>query len=370
MEMSELSRHYGAFYAPAFAVYIGGEDVQRTLQVAVSQVEVDLALGAAGRFSMSVVDCYSIEKHAFISGLGADILGILKFGASVKICMGYGDIRGLSTMLTGTITEVGTTFPESGYPELTVSGYDRAFPLTLGKNSRNWSERTDSYAVEEIVRFHNLKGEIDTTREVQPLIEQNQEADLDFIRKLAEHNGFEFYVEGDKLRFGKPKGSGDGVVKLRWGEGLLSFKPEANLAGQVSEVEVHGWDPATKRPIVGRARAGDELDRDARRDSAAQLLQKGVHSPVLRLRQPVQSQAQADQLARAALNERATRFLTGEGESIGLPQIRPDTNITLGNLGTAFSRTYYVQQSTHRSDASGYRTRFKVKETTFREGAR
>jgi len=368
MDMPELSRKYGAFYVPAFAVHVGGHDLQRTLEIAVSQVEVDLTLGAAGRFSMTIVDCYSIEKHAFISGRGADILTILTFGAPVRICMGYGDVKGLDVMLSGTITEIATSFPESGYPELTVSGYDRAFPLTLGKSARTWANRQDSDAVEDIVRFHNLKGDIDRTSETQKLIEQNQEADLEFIRKLAQRNGFEFYVRDDTLRFGKSRGSGAGALTLRWTEGLLSFKPEANLAGQVSAVEVHGWNPATKQPIVGRAAAGDEVDRDARRDSAAELLNKGAQSPVLRLRQPVQSQAQADQLARAALNERATRFLTGEGEAIGVPLIRPDMNITLGNLGSAFSRTYYVQQTSHRVDGSGYRTRFKVQETTFKEG--
>ena len=370
MEMAELSRLNGAFHVPAFAVQVDGADVQRALKIAVSQVEVDLTLGAAGRFSMSIIDCYSIEKHAFLSGLGADILGILTFGANVSISMGYGDIKGLQSMLTGTITEVGTSFPESGHPELTVSGYDRAFPLTLGKNSHNWANASDSDVVQEIAGSHQLDTDIDRTVEHHALVEQNQEADIDFIHKLAEHNGFEFYVTGNKLRFGKPRGAGGGVVELRWGEGLLSFKPEANLAGQVSAVEVHGWDTATKKEIVGRAAAGDELDRDARRGSAAELLQKGARSPVLRLRQPVRSQAEADQLARAALNERATKFLTGEGESIGLPQIRPDSNITLGNLGSAFSRTYYVQQATHRVDGNGYRTRFKVRETTFKEGAR
>jgi hypothetical protein len=369
MELSELSRANGAFYVPGFVIKVAGDDLERKLQIAVSQVEVDLVLGAAGRFSMSVVDCYSIEKHAFISGLGADVLNILQFGAAVTLSMGYGDTRALTEMLSGTITEISTSFPESGHPELTVSGYDQAFALTLGKNSRNWAQSRDSEAVADIVRFHNLKGDIDSTRETQALIEQNQEADLEFIKKLADRNGFECYVRGDTLRFGKPRGGAAGVVALRWGEGLLSFKPEANLAGQVSAVEVYGWDVKNKQTIVGRASVGDEEDRDGRRASAAQLLQKGARSPVLRLRQPVQSQAQADQLARAALNERATRFLTGEAESIGLPQIRPDTNVALGNLGTAFSKYYDVQQATHRVDGSGYRTRFKVKETTFKEGA-
>ena len=85
--------------------------------------------------------------------------------------------------------------------------------------------------------------------------------------------------------------------------------------------------------------------------------------PTLRLRQPVFTQAEADQRAKAALNERAKQFLTGEGETIGLPEIRPDRNVELDNLGVPFSKTYYIQQATHKIDASGYRTRFKVKET-------
>ena len=40
--------------------------------------------------------------------------------------------------------------------------------------------------------------------------------------------------------------------------------------------------------------------------------------PVLRLRQPVFTQAEADKRAKAALNERAKQFLTGEAEAIGL----------------------------------------------------
>jgi hypothetical protein len=33
-------------------------------------------------------------------------------------------------------------------------------------------------------------------------------------------------------------------------------------------------------------------------------------------------------------------------------------------LGERFSKTYYMEQTVHRFDGGGYRTRFKVKETT------
>ena len=58
-----------------------------------------------------------------------------------------GDSARLPTLITGTITEISTSFPESGFPDLIVAGYDRAFPLTVGKNSRTWTKASDSDAV-------------------------------------------------------------------------------------------------------------------------------------------------------------------------------------------------------------------------------
>jgi hypothetical protein len=365
MELAQASRNSGDFYVPAFAVRVARRDLMRELLIPVSQVEVDLVLSAAGRFSFTVVNVYDIDRHAFVSGLGQPVLDVLAFGAAVEIRIGYGDVSALDTLMTGVITEVGTNFPEGGLPELSVAGYDRGFPLTVGKNSRTWANASDSDAVAEIARFHHLDGEIESTREKHAQIEQNQETDIDFIKKLAERNHFEFYVRKDTLHFSKPKDKGDGVVTLKWGEGLLSFRPEANLAGQVSGVEIYGWDTNSKRLIKGVARAGDESGREPGRQSAADLLRgPKTQLPMLRLRQPVFTKAEADERAKSALNESAKQFLTGEAESVGLPQILPDESVSLLNLGTPFSKTYYVQQSVHKVDSNGYRTRFKVKETT------
>ena len=57
-------------------------------------------------------------------------------------------------------------------------------------------------------------------------------------------------------------------------------------------------------------------------------------------------------------------FVQGSGESIGLPELRADTNIELLGLGRELSKTYYVEQTTHTINTSGYRTTFRVKDTT------
>ncbi len=368
MELATLSRKYGEFYAPAFSIRVGADDLIRDALVAVAQVEADLVLGAASRFTFTVVNAYSIKKRAFYTGRGENLLDLLTFGAQVDVCMGYGDARSMPRIVSGLITEITTNFPESGTPELAIAGYDNSFPLTSGKSSRTWSKSRDSGAVHEIASFHNLNAEIEETKEQHAQIEQNNESDFEFLKKLADRNHFEIYVDEQRtLHFHKPRDKADAVVRLAWGEGLLSFKPEANLAGQVSKVEVRGWNPKTRETIVGKAQAGEESGLDGKSRSAGDRLKKFVKDsskqPTLRLRQPVFSQSEANARAKAALNERAKQFLTGDADAIGLPEIRPDRNVQLDNLGALFSKVYYIQQATHKVDGNGYRTRFKVKET-------
>ena len=366
MELSDYAGSYGDFYAPAYAVRIGRNDLMRDLFIPVSQVEVELVLGAASRFSFTVPNSYSQSLHAFKTGQGDDVLSILTFGAEIEICIGYGDSKSTPTAMRGMITEITTNFPDGGSPELSVSGYDHGFAMTIGKNSRTWKQRSDSDAAQEIASFNNLTAKILPTKEKHPQIEQNQESDWEFLKKLADRNHYELFVDEQKtLHFAPPSDKATAIVRLLYGQGLLSFKPEANLAGQISQVEVYGWNPNTKEAIVGRASAGEESGLSGK--SAGQRLNTFVRDPskrpTLRLRQPVFTQAEAEARAKAALNERAKQFLTGEGETIGLPEIRPDRNVELDDLGSPFSKTYYIQQATHKIDASGYRTRFKVKET-------
>lgn len=366
VELAALSARHAAFYTPAFFVKVAGRDLTRELGVAVSQVEVDRALGAMGRFSFGVVDCYDMKRRAFVTSQGQELLSLLTFGASVEVGVGYGDHARLTTVMRGMVTEIGTSFPDAGVPELTISGYDPLFLLSLGKRSNSYRDRTDSDVVQQLARDNQLGTDIQTTSERHAQIEQNQESDFDLLKKLAERNHFEFYVDSDKrLRFGPPNDRGEGVVTLGWGEGLLSFKPEANLAAQVTQVVVYGWDPERKQAIVGRASAGEESGVDPRRSSGGEQLRNATgKSPVLEVRQPVFTEAEARRRAQAILNDHAKRFLTGDAECIGLPELLPDRNVTLGRLGTPFSKTYYIQQAVHKVDNSGYRTRLKVKETS------
>jgi phage protein D len=269
-------------------------------------------------------------------------------------------------MIRGKITAVQTSFPASGLPQINVSGYDLTYCMGKGKKSRPaWSNKTDSYIVSQVANEYGLTPRVVDTKVQHPTTHQSQESDAQFLERLTKRNGYECFAIDQDLFFRPPANKEAPIVSLEWGKGLLSFSPEINIAEQISKVEVRGWDINSKREVVGTAGAGEEPGRDSGRRSGAEVVKsvcrdQGEH----KVREAVFSQQEAKRRAEAILTERSELFVQGSGESIGIPEIRAGMNIQLAGLGRLFSRPYYVQQSTHTINTSGYRTTFKVKDTT------
>ncbi|MBB2948490.1 hypothetical protein FB565_008273 [Actinoplanes lutulentus] len=368
MRLEQLDGRHDGFYVPAFTIRVAGEDVLHDLFLAVTSVTVDLKEKAAAHFTFTVANAFDWQTRQFQATRRrqqVDLLELFRFGSTVEIAMGYGDRSELTPLLTGLLTDITTDFGAARAPELTISGYDDLYPLTVGKATRHWENKPDSTAVQDLVTAARIRADIRTTTPSKPRIDQNNECEMSFLVKLAERNGVTFYERDRTLYFGPRRNDLADVVELAWGQGLLGFRPEASLTGQVSEVRVHGRSADTGAAIVGRARRGQETGRDSRARSGGERLVTALGTdPVLNLRAAVRTQAEADTRAKAVLEERAQSFLTGSGESVGLPELLPDTNVTIGGLGPAFSKTYYIGAATHRIDAGGYRTTFTVQETT------
>jgi hypothetical protein len=358
---------YGDFYVPAFSVKVGGKDLVRDHFLTVPNVEVDLKLKAAGNFHFTVANAFDLERREFVAGemdQMIDLLDLFKFGRSVEIRIGYGSPKGLPLVMSGLVTEISTSFSD-GAPQLRVTGFDQLYRLGKSNEPRSWENKRDSEVVSELARTKSIRTDSVRTEPEKPRIEKGQETDLSFIEKLAKRNSATFYMRGDTLRFGPRNNDKDGVMLLEWGKGLLSFDPEANLAEQVSDVQVFGWSPQQARPIRGRSQDGEETGREGGRRSGGEHVAEALGAPVvLHVRQPVRSQGEADRRARALLEERAEKFIKGRGECIGLPEILPDTNVGMTGIGRLFSRVYYVEQATHSIGPNGYRTKFQVRETT------
>ena len=362
----EIEKARNNFYAPAASVRVSGRSVVGELHLELTSVTVENPLVGADAFTFVINNGFDLSRSEFLMADNKSLPEFFKLGSPVEIRMGYGDRSKLDLMLIGVVTELQTSFPSSGLPQLTISGFDYSFCLTKGTASRNWENKKDSDVVREIARKYNLEPKVEETKVVHPKIERSQESAAEFVRKLATRNGFEFFVTEKELFFRKPANDQQGLIKLKWGRGLLSFSPEIRLSEQVTEVEVHGWNIQTKKPIVGRAKRGDEPGRDPTRASGAEYLERVCQKDEskLRIREPVFSQQEADQRARAILKRRAEGFVGGRGETLGIPELKANVNITLDGLGKFFNTTFYVKNTTHTVDSSGYRTSFEIGDTT------
>ena len=369
MDVETLEQRHGDYFAPAFVVTVAGRDLVRDLFLTVSAVSVDLKEKTAGRFLITIANAFNWEHREFVAGETedrVDLLDLFAFGSEVEIKLGYGEPARLDSVLLGTVTELNTTFGAGGTPELQIAGYDGLYPLTVGKATRAWEDVPDSDAVAEIASIHGLDTDIVETTPSKPRIDQNEETDLAFLEKLAERNGAIFYVTGKTLRFGPRRNDAAAAIVLPWGGGLTTFSPEANLAKQITAVEVVGTSATTGEQIVGTARRGDEGGRDGGAESGADRVSRAVTTGdrVLRIRAAVHTQDEADARARAVLEERAQDFVTGSADCVGLPELRPDINVAFEGLGRGFSKTYWVSGAVHDVSGSGFKTTITVEEPT------
>jgi Bacteriophage probable baseplate hub protein len=372
MYFAQRSKSYGDLYVPAFTVSLGSEsrDMLTSHGLAATSVSVDLGLSMSGKFSFSIPDTFDAERSEFLTRHKDRALDLLTPGKRVWIRMGYGDRKSQKLLLSGYITTVGTSFTEGGSPTLEVSGYDSTYLLTLGSQKRQFLLTVEDM-VARIARENGLTAKVVGTPGNKMMLGPNMQTDLAYLDILSKKycgttEKFEFYARatssGDELHFRPRQMASAPVGTLTWGVDLLSFNPEFTLGQQVSKVRVLGWDEVTKKVIVGEATREPAPSGDGTTGGAMQKKSFGKEA-VLQIRHPVRTKQEADDRAASELAQRAQSFVEGHGDTFGLPELLPDTNVALAGLGKLFSKTFYVSKTVHRCDASGYRTTFTIERT-------
>lgn len=365
--MDALLKKYHDFYAPEAIVFINDEKVTKH-GIGIVELKIEQSLSGANSFSFTVANALDYEYN-----LNKKYTDLLQFGNKVEIKIGYRSEY--KSIITGVITSISWNFTEENYLDVEVEGYDYLFLLTKGKsNKAPWKNRKDSDIVKDIVqqtKYNVIKHiHIDNTEtDCSYRRQEKSESDYDFIvNHLAKKNGYEVFVEGEDFYFRKPPAKESSAFSMKYGEELLTFNPQFNLAQQVSRVEVYGWDPGSKRKIIGKAgssKTGASGKKEATGSSKIKLLLKD--DVVYKVRVPVCSQKEADQLALSLFQKRANLLVTGSATSIGIPDLKPGIFVELKNLGKRFSCNYYVDKVTHGFADGAYKMNFNIRGNTYHE---
>ena len=326
--------------SPRFEVTVGG-DTYRESGGNLTDLVVETTLSGADRFSLTLHVPFDREQRAF-SGFDWDDVAT---GTDVEVSLGWGD-GSLEPVFVGTVHRVSANFAQGQGPSVGVSGYGLLHDTMRGTEDRSWSETTVGDVVTEVLSSYFGDVTVEGGGMQRDKIYQHDQNDYRFVADLAAKYGYQFYTQRNAVYF-TPRSSmgGDPVATLRYGAALDSFSGEIDEANEVQTVEVRHWDMQAETEIVGTA------STDA----------KNKKKEVFRV--PCTSSEEADRIARTKLDALSGSVATAHGETDrGVPTLTAGETIAVEDVGSRFSKHYYVTQTTHRIGGSGYRTSFEASE--------
>jgi len=281
-------------------------------------------------------------------------------GKTLQILFSTGNLR--QSVFDGEIVEIEPSF-DNLIQRLTIRAFDRMHRLARGHSTRSFINVSDSDLLQKLAAEVQLKASVDATPPVYPYVFQQNESNLTFLQKRAAALGYLLYVKGHTLYCQAPRSSGQSV-SLEWGVSLNEFRPRLTTVEQIETMEARGWDPAQKQAIVGRASASTGIGIPAvgQSGNGGTLVQSAFHmnTQLLVADRPIRTQAQADQLAQAAANRQAGRFIEAEGLCYGNPKLMAGVPVSISKVGQRFSGTYFVTSTVHTYSVQGYMTSFTV----------
>lgn len=268
---------------------------------------------------------------------------------------------GEQRIFDGEIVEIEPEFDKASQ-RLTVRAFDRLHRLGRGRHVRTFQNVSDSDLVKKLAQEAGLSAKVDKGSLVHEYVLQRGETNLEFLRLRAMSLGQLLFVEGKVLNCVVPPENAP-AVELEWGKSMSRFVPRLTTIGQVDEVLARGWDPKTRQELLGQAKKGNSAPKvgDGRGGGEVAKQAYSIAAQELLLDTPIRSQATADQVAQAAADRIASRFIEAQGTCAGNPALRAGARAHVVAAGERFSGHYLVTAATHRySAAGGYSTEFNA----------
>lgn len=383
--------------APTISVKVQGADLPIETIEAISKVEVNLDREMADQIKLWIANPFVDQ---FGAGYGSDS-GRLAFidskafvpGNRIDVFMGYDNQN--EHVASGIIQKWLPDFPRSGMPTLQVQALDGSVLLMDGadtKTARSYPNFDLDTVVREVINRHGIiPGQID------PLVHSGQSSlhkkegmsDFQFVKGLANLAGFEFRVFWDTRKsawvahWRKPVSDQQAKYAFTYGTDaatLMSFRPQWGLRDFPSEVKVLYFDRSSRtweEVNVGDKTPGSSLKYPGKSVKSQQqflnatgIYQEWTVMSQLRIAaggvavdvepsRAFDDATTAQRFAERWIRQHRDNFITGEGELVGFPSLRPGDVHSLKGIGVQLSGDWEISSVTQTFDRNdGFATGF------------
>lgn len=312
------------------------------------------AVGGLSTLELSLTDWSSTpDGRAGFAAVGDNPLTL---GAAIEVYAG--DAQAPRQIFAGRITAVEGEMRRAAPPLFTVLAEDALFAARRVRRRRSFEGRTPADLIRQVAQDHGLRADVDGLDAPASDWAQINETDLAFLRRVLGRCDGDVQVVGETLQAGPRAARRRTELALSWPGDLVSVRITADLADQVAETTVAGFDPAAGRAVSSTATegefgpgAGRRADAVLRRKFDAFAERHGAEGPM--------TEAEARARARALHGARARGFVIADGTAQGDPELRVGSWLSLSGVNPMFAGVYAVTSATHRFDLTdGYLTDF------------
>jgi uncharacterized protein len=374
------------FYAPYFEIQVRGNPMPRNVVRDVIEVTYEDSIDKVDSFTLTVNNWDADQQRVKYLGMPEkpkpksdeeQFAKLFEPGNELALSMGYQS--NLRLMMSGVITTVEPSFPESKAPTMVVRGLNVLDRFRQKQYTWRWPADSktsvrDSEIALELAQPPDEKNSkpglgievrIDKNAKdaepAEPYIFMNNQYPIVFLMERARKRGYSIFIGQEKdnkfLYFGPSQALRNITYKLEWGKSLVSFKPTLTTTNQVSEVTVCGWDRKTKQRIEEKV----TVDQVPGLNDDLKQFAKTVGRKEVITDRPVHTKEAAQKLARDLLTGQLKEMVEATGVTVGLPDLRAGRSVDIEKVGYRLSGRYFLAETSHVFNEQGYRTTFKAR---------
>ncbi len=300
----------------------------------------------------------NIKQDFFWNSVDSDDLII---GGTLRFRYGYKERMGKVRLV-----EIVDLIPEfSERIKLKIIARDKGHTMKKDASNSIYSKKTASQIAIDIAKKHSLKPKVDVTTRIYDDMPQGNRTDYELLRYLAtQEDGFQFFVQDDKLFFVKRKYDKKPLVTYTYGDGILmSLKVKARESQQdiaSNDVTYVGIDPMTGNPISATSDGKKDANLGKKGiglyDFKGDSVGTGYDTSGANKTLPDAGGNAADMQNKAnALQQQAAMdVIIANFEVIGEPTLEIDELITMSNVGKRYGGNWYITDITDEIQAGGF----------------
>ncbi|MFK7762654.1 MAG: type VI secretion system tip protein VgrG [Roseobacter sp.] len=172
-------------------------------------------------------------------------------GTAVEIAAFYGTYSEM-TLFKGIILSTRLRGDGREGVQMKVTCRDKALKMTDIRSSVSYLQRKDSEVMSAIIKEAGLKGDITATQAIAPLNLRVGATDWDFLRVLADRNGYVLRVDDGTITASEIDTSTPPVLSLTFGDDIVSMDFDVDAHRMIAESSASAWNAQTQKKLTGK----------------------------------------------------------------------------------------------------------------------